>query len=270
MSNLSILEHRGQRVLTTQQLAQVYETDSNNIKNNFSNNKDRFVEGRDYFFLQSEELQEFKRVVNDIDQPFKFTSQLYLWTERGANRHCKILDTDKAWQQYDILEESYFRTKQAQLLIDYSKLSPELQMFKLILDNTAKLQLDLVEANSKATEAIERTGYIEQRLEVVKETIIQRDDNWRDSINTMVNRIAKCSADKNYQAIRSESYMLLEERAACDLNTRIRNMRQRLEDTGATKTKINSITKMDVIESDKRLKEIYTGIVKEMLIKYVA
>ncbi|MDF2499382.1 MAG: hypothetical protein K0Q77_96 [Anaerosporomusa subterranea] len=268
MSCLAIIEHQGQRVLTTQQLAQVYETDGNNIKNNFANNKDRFVEGRDYFFLQNEELQEFKRVVNDIDQPLKFTSQLYLWTERGANRHSKILDTEKAWQQFDVLEETYFKARQE--AIELNKLSPELQMFKLIFDNTAKLQIELAEANAKASEAIERTGNVEHRLEVVKETIIQRDDNWRDSINSMINKIAHNTADKNYQAVRTESYALLESRASCDLNTRIRNMRQRLENSGATKTKINSITKMDVIESNKQLKEIYTGIVKEMLIKYVA
>ncbi len=40
------------------------------------------------------------------------TRNLYLWTERGANRHCKILDTDKAWEQFDSLEETYFRVKE--------------------------------------------------------------------------------------------------------------------------------------------------------------
>ena len=39
-------------------------------------------------------------------------NQLYLWTERGANRHCKILDTPKAWEQFDNLEETYFMVKE--------------------------------------------------------------------------------------------------------------------------------------------------------------
>ena len=63
--------------------------------------------------LQGIELKQFKSQVNDIDLPInKFTSQLYIWTERGASRHCKILDTDKAWEQFDNLEETYFRSKQ--------------------------------------------------------------------------------------------------------------------------------------------------------------
>ena len=57
-------------------------------------------------------MRGFKNLVNDIDLVAKGTSQLYLWTERGANRHCKILDTDKAWEQFDNLEETYFKVKQ--------------------------------------------------------------------------------------------------------------------------------------------------------------
>ena len=36
------------------------------------------------------------------------TRTLYLWTRRGASRHCKMLGTDKAWEMFDMLEESYF------------------------------------------------------------------------------------------------------------------------------------------------------------------
>ncbi len=39
------IEHNGVRVITTELLAQVYETDTNNIKNNFNNHKDNFWEG---------------------------------------------------------------------------------------------------------------------------------------------------------------------------------------------------------------------------------
>ncbi len=116
MSDLPILKHNGQRILTTQQLAEIYETDINNIQNNFANHKENFVEGKHFYLLKGEELKEFKRYLNDIDLPIeinKFASSLYLWTERGANRHCKILDTDKAWEQFDNLEETYFRVKEA-------------------------------------------------------------------------------------------------------------------------------------------------------------
>ena len=89
------IEHDAQRVITTELLAQAYETDTNNIKNNFNNHKDNFKEGVHYYLLKGDDLRAFKREVNDIDLVAPNVNQLYLWTERGANRHCKILDTPK-------------------------------------------------------------------------------------------------------------------------------------------------------------------------------
>lgn len=111
MNQLQIIEHEGIRVLTTQQLAEVYETSETNIKTNFNRNKDRFTENRDYFCLKGNELKTFKNCVTDSNLVDPRTAQLYLWTERGANRHSKILDTDRAWQQFDVLEETYFKVK---------------------------------------------------------------------------------------------------------------------------------------------------------------
>lgn len=110
--NLTVLTNNNERVLTTKQLAEVYETKENNITKNFSNNKNRFIEGKHYYLLKGDELKEFKRVVNDIHDPsIKFASVLILWTEKGASRMCKILDTDKAWDQFEVLEETYFNVK---------------------------------------------------------------------------------------------------------------------------------------------------------------
>lgn len=121
MNQLQIIEHEGIRVLTTQQLADAYETSTDNIKMNFKRNRDRFVEGRDYYLLKGDELKEFKNLVTDSYLVNKRTPQLYLWTERGANRHSKILDTDQAWQQFDVLEETYFKVKKMSSL-DWIKL----------------------------------------------------------------------------------------------------------------------------------------------------
>ena len=113
--NLTVINHSDQRVLTTQQLAEVYKTESKNIQMNFSNNRDRFVLGRDFNLLTGDDLKMFKESLpNDIGEPLKFAPMLYLWTKRGANRHCKILDTDEAWKQFDVLEETYFEVRQAQ------------------------------------------------------------------------------------------------------------------------------------------------------------
>ena len=111
-SKLNPIEHRGQRVITTELLAQVYETEAKNIQMNFANQKQNFKEGIHYFVLRGEALKGFKDCPNNIGLVGKNAPSLYLWTERGANRHCKILDTPRAWEQFDNLEETYFAVKE--------------------------------------------------------------------------------------------------------------------------------------------------------------
>ncbi|MGN0348205.1 MAG: ORF6N domain-containing protein [Roseburia sp.] len=60
MDNLRITEYRGIRVLTTQQIAEAYETDAKVISNNYNRNKDRYIEGKHFICLEGSELKEFK------------------------------------------------------------------------------------------------------------------------------------------------------------------------------------------------------------------
>ena len=107
MNELIPVEYKNQRILTTKTLAEAYGTEENNINKNFSTNKERFTEGKHYFKLQGQALKDFKRVVNISNDPtLMYASVLTLWTERGAARHAKILDTDQAWEVYTELEES--------------------------------------------------------------------------------------------------------------------------------------------------------------------
>lgn len=111
------VEYQGIRVLTTEQLAEAYECEPKQIQMNFSNNKDKFDERKHYFKLTGEGLEGFKAKQTDpkfLGQ-FKHTPCLYLWTRRGASRHCKMLGTDKAWEMFDALEENYFNPKPKEL-----------------------------------------------------------------------------------------------------------------------------------------------------------
>lgn len=109
------VDYNGVRVLTTEQLAQAYKCEPQQIKQNFNNNLDHFVEGKHYFKLESEALHSFKNKVENIDLVGKNARILYLWTRRGASRHCKMLGTEKAWEMYDNLEENYFNPPQKKM-----------------------------------------------------------------------------------------------------------------------------------------------------------
>lgn len=110
MNELIVTEYRDIRVLTTQQIAEVYETDRKTISYNFNQNKDRYVEGKHYICLQGTEKTEFVNRLENHDS-MKNAKVLYLWTEKGAFLHAKSLNTDKAWEVYENLVDFYFNKK---------------------------------------------------------------------------------------------------------------------------------------------------------------
>lgn len=122
-----IIEQSGQRVLTTAQLAEAYGTDSKTISWNFNHNRARYEEGRHFYLVSGDEMKQIFAVVNFTNA--NKIRQLYLWTECGALLHAKSLNTDKAWEVYEFLVDSYFRAKAEAKPAepDYSGLSPQLQ-----------------------------------------------------------------------------------------------------------------------------------------------
>lgn len=110
MNELSATEYRHIRVLTTQQIAELYGTDRKTISYNFNQNKDRYTEGKHYICLQGNEKTEFINRLENHDS-LKNAKVLYLWTEKGAFLHAKSLGTDKAWEVYENLVDFYFNKK---------------------------------------------------------------------------------------------------------------------------------------------------------------
>ena len=115
----TIIEQSGQRVLTTAQLAEMYDTSPDAIKQNYKRNKDYYHEGKHFYRLEGEALKAFKNCVTNCHLVADKAPSLYLWTEHGALLHAKSLNTDKAWEVYEFLVDSYFRTeKQDSYLIE--------------------------------------------------------------------------------------------------------------------------------------------------------
>ncbi|HFZ2382608.1 MULTISPECIES: ORF6N domain-containing protein [Citrobacter] len=111
--DLQIIEYRGQRVVTTEQLADGYGTDVNNITVNYHRNQGRFTEGKHYFDVHGEELRKMKNWVSLSNAVGKRARNLRLWTERGAANHAKMLETDQAWGYHEDLVEFYFTQRDA-------------------------------------------------------------------------------------------------------------------------------------------------------------
>ena len=109
--NLQVVETNNQRVLTTAQIAEQYETDTRIISNNFNRNEKRYVEGKHYYCLTGDVLREFK-ANHQFDDLRPNTNKFYLWTEKGALMLAKSLNTDKAWEAYEFLVDTYFSVRE--------------------------------------------------------------------------------------------------------------------------------------------------------------
>ena len=111
MNELAVTEYKEIRVLTTQQIADAYGTDAQVVTNNFNRNKDRYVEGKHYICLTGDEKADFINKNQNDFSSFTRAKAIYLWTEKGAFQHAKSLNTDKAWEVYDHLVDTYFNRK---------------------------------------------------------------------------------------------------------------------------------------------------------------
>ena len=123
MNELKITEYGHIRVLTTQQIAEAYESNADTITKNFNRNKDRYIEGKHFLCLKGKELKEFK--ANGQIDLLPNTNKLYLWTEKGAFLHAKSLNTDKAWEVYDRLVDTYFKKTQPMSALEQISLTQQ-------------------------------------------------------------------------------------------------------------------------------------------------
>ncbi|MEY0256580.1 ORF6N domain-containing protein, partial [Morganella morganii] len=107
-TTLPVIEWKGVRVVTTETLATGYGVDEANIRNNLSRNKDRFIDGVHFYAISGDELKDL-RVTNSYAQISSKARSVTLWTEKGAARMSKIVDSDEAWSFFEKMEDAYFR-----------------------------------------------------------------------------------------------------------------------------------------------------------------
>lgn len=157
VNQLQIIEFNNQRILTTQQIAEAYETESQIITNNFTRNKERYQEGKHYFLLEKEALKAFKSATNQIDVSPNI-NKLYLWTEKGAFLHAKSLNTDKAWEVYDQLVDSYFNSQAKQLPTNYKE---AVEHLLVQIEENEKLQLAVSRSEQIIGELKPKADYVD-------------------------------------------------------------------------------------------------------------
>jgi len=251
MNNLQVIVHDNRRVLTTKQLADSYNTSADKVSYNFKYNENRYKEGKHFFLLEGEDLKEFKIANREFQGSL---NKLYLWTEKGAWLHAKSLNTDKAWDAYEILVDEYYKILEVKPMTQMEIIAAQAQQ--------------MVEQERKMKEIEQKQHSLQIEHESMKEVLGAQYDNWRKSTNSIINKICYNTGMKQSE-IRNIAYSLLEDRAGCRLEQRLNNMKARcLSEKNWSKSKIEKLIILDVIENENKLVQIFVSIVKELAIKY--
>jgi anti-repressor protein len=152
--------------------------------------------------------------------------------------------------------------------------SHEYRNYFLECEKKLRKPVSALEALAQTVAALQeqekRLSQIETTQLAIKEAVISQPDNWREDIRHKLNSIVQALGENKFREVRSESYKLLEQRAGVNLGARLINKQARMLNEGVSNSNINKVGKIDIIEEDKKLREIYSKIVSEYIIRYVA
>lgn len=110
----------------------------------------------------------------------------------------------------------------------------------------------------------------QEAIENISQIVSLDTKGWKDKTNSILNKIAiSRGGGDQFQKVRNESYELLESRGRCKLSIRLENLKKNVLAQGIySRSKITKLNKLDVIDYDTRLTEIYLAVVKDMAISY--
>lgn len=228
-----------------------------------------FNQYKDYGFIETEDYRALCIKIhtaqgNDVD------AQDYEITVDMAKELAMLQKSEKGQQARRYFIEVDKKFKQQQL-----KPMSELEMVHKISGAMLeqKKRLDEVEAKTdyleeKTDNIVARAEHLESTINAIKDTIIQRPEDWKREINAQITSIVDRIGGQQFQEIRHESYILLEQRAHVNLELRLMNRRARMLDRGMSKTEINKVNKLDIIAADPKLREIYSAIIQGYVIKF--
>lgn len=161
-TTIPIIEYQGQRVVTLDLIDKLHRRTDGTASRNFTNNKDRFEEGKHFYLIDYSQNNEFR--------PFGISIPprgITVITERGYSMLVKSFQDDFAWEVQEQLSDSYFDNskpmstaeflvQQAQLMLEYEKRLNKVEQRQTNTEvMVAEARQDVRAANEKATEAFE-------------------------------------------------------------------------------------------------------------------
>lgn len=107
---ISIKEYRGQRVVTSWDIAKVHKREPREINQNFNYIKNRLILNEDYYLISKEKLAESKILIQEFIP--NNVKEIPLFTEQGYLILTKTFNDDLSWEVQRLLVKSYFKLKE--------------------------------------------------------------------------------------------------------------------------------------------------------------
>ena len=241
----------GKPVLTFRDIDAIHHRPDGSARKRFSDNRQRFVEGEDYFKITP---SEFRTAIGDMDP--RQQNDVYLLTESGYLMIVKSFTDDWAWEVQRRLVKTYFRAKE--LSAAETKPTSPSEMFAL------QAQVNL-EYERKLLALEERFDTADRKISTITEVFAAPptdEERWRDVMNRKVRQMCE-EYGLNYHTTIGDMYAELERRAHVNLAIRQKNLRERMRLGGAKYAQREAVSKLVVISQDTKLRYIYEAIVRE-------
>ncbi|EEQ9003107.1 ORF6N domain-containing protein [Escherichia coli] len=183
VESLVVVTYSNVPVITTGLLANLYKTEEKHIRQNFKRNECRFIAGKHFFKVSGCELDSLRTSQRGLQISPK-TRSLILWTERGAARHAKMLETDQAWEVFEKLEDCYFSQGKTTQTEQQSQIQPQFTAEEIILLCYMQLWMEKAQDLSKHLYPIMKelnSSYTNKLYDITFETIYMVTKN-RDAL----------------------------------------------------------------------------------------
>lgn len=184
----------------------------------------------------------------------------------------------KRWVTHEVLpsirNRGSYRADQpmtpAQLLAAQAQVLVEMEKRVDAVQAETKALSEKMQADAKAlSEKVQAdTQALSDKLDNAVRVFARPDeDHWKDDMN----RAIKAMCDQNNSSVprlKGKMYAELERTVNCDIDSRLRRLRQRVRRAGGRRCDAMALSKMDVVAMDRNLRAVFEGIVRSWQSKF--
>ena len=193
-------EYKGQRVITSYDVAKLHEREVNDVTKNFNNNRDKFILNEDYFLINKNDISERKISVQEFIP--NNVKEIPIFTESGYLMLVKSFTDDLSWKIQRMLVKSYF-------IVTTGQIQPK--------------QLTKIEALQMALETELENERLRIENEAQREIIKGLNGDLQPyQIEDIINRVVRVGGG-NYGSKFNEIYRVFKEHYHIDLKARMNN-----------------------------------------------